>query len=360
MSWVPLFAAFGLIFLAELPDKTMMATLVLSSRYKPIPVLLGVSAAFVVQTAIAVAAGGLLGLLPSWVVLSIVALLFAVGAVLLFRESLASDDDDETGNGRNGLSFWPTVFTSFGVLFAAEWGDASQLGTAALSAHYSAPWEVFTGAALGLITVAALAVVLGRVVVRYVPLKWIQRGAAILFGVFAVIAVVELIRGLGHHCPGMVGGTYGTGRARNARKYRLTGGKAINVTATIEAMPTANPLPIAESTSHIGKCSFRSTSLPLYPSVRDWAAACAKMVRKNSTYPLQHRCQAIAIPPAIHTAIRPPLAPRNANATPPAAIRLSSMLTTTIAIRNPFHTASDCCASLSAAASGGSIPVRVL
>src|SRR5690606_20990914 len=127
--------------------------LVLSSRYRPIPVLLGVSVAFVVQTAIAVAAGGLLGLLPDWVVLTVVAVLFAVGAVLLFRESLAADDSDDTGTSKNGLSFWPTVFTSFAVLFAAEWGDASQLGTAALSAHYQAPWSVFGGAALGLITV---------------------------------------------------------------------------------------------------------------------------------------------------------------------------------------------------------------
>lgn len=195
MSGVALLAAFGLIFLAELPDKTMMATLVLSSRYRPIPVLLGVSVAFVVQTAIAVAAGGLLGLLPDWVVLTVVAVLFAVGAVLLFRESLAADDPDDTDTSGNGLSFWPTVFTSFAVLFAAEWGDASQLGTAALSAHYQAPWSVFLGAALGLITVATLAVLLGRVVVRFVPLKWIQRGASILFAGFAVIAVVELIRG---------------------------------------------------------------------------------------------------------------------------------------------------------------------
>jgi putative Ca2+/H+ antiporter (TMEM165/GDT1 family) len=197
VNWVPLLATFGMIFIAELPDKTMMATLVLSSRYRALPVLLGVSAAFAVQSAIAVAAGGLLGLLPDWLVVSIVALLFAVGAVLLFRESMSADDDDDEVRARAGLGFWPTVFTSFGVLFAAEWGDASQLGTAALSAHYQAPVLVFLGATLALITVAALAVVLGRLVVRFVPLKWIQRGAAVLFGIFAVIALVELVRLLG-------------------------------------------------------------------------------------------------------------------------------------------------------------------
>ncbi|CAM3222305.1 TMEM165/GDT1 family protein [Stackebrandtia soli] len=190
---IPFLATFGLIFVAELPDKTMMATLVLSSRYRSWPVLIGVSAAFVVQSAIAVAAGGLLSLLPTWIVLLVVAVLFAVGAVLLFRESLnAPDETDVDGSG--GLRFWPTVFTSFGVLFAAEWGDASQLATAGLAAHYGTPVLVFLGAALALIAVATLAILLGRVVVRFVPLKWIQRGASILFAAFAVIAVVELLR----------------------------------------------------------------------------------------------------------------------------------------------------------------------
>jgi len=195
MSLIPLLATFGIIFVAELPDKTMMATLVLSSRYRWLPVLIGVSLAFIVQSAIAVAAGGLLGLLPHWLVLSFVALLFALGSVLLFRESLSSDDDEEDIAKRRVRGFWSTVFTSFAVLFVAEWGDASQLATAALSAHYGAPVLVFLGAVVALISVASLAVALGKVVVRYVPLKWVQRGAAVLFAGFAIVALVELIAG---------------------------------------------------------------------------------------------------------------------------------------------------------------------
>lgn len=194
MTIVPLLATFGLIFVAELPDKTMMATLVLSSRYRWFPVLVGVSLAFVIQSAIAVAAGGVLGLLPDWVVLTAVAVLFALGSVLMFRESL-SDDDEETVAERKVQGFWPVAFTSFGVLFVAEWGDASQLATAALSAHYGTPVLVFLGAALGLITVASIAVAVGRVLVRHVRLPWIQRGAAVLFAGFAVVAVIELIVG---------------------------------------------------------------------------------------------------------------------------------------------------------------------
>ncbi|HZE37790.1 MAG TPA: TMEM165/GDT1 family protein [Stackebrandtia sp.] len=194
MNWVPLLATLGLIFVAELPDKTMMATLVLSSRYRPAPVMVGVSAAFALQSVIAVAAGGLLGLLPHWVVVSAVAILFGLGAVLLFRESLSHDHGDEAAGPQRRQGFWPTALTSFGVLFAAEWGDASQLATAALAAKYHAPVMVFVGATAALIAVAGLAVALGRVVVKVVPLRWIQRGAAVLFAVFAALAVVELIR----------------------------------------------------------------------------------------------------------------------------------------------------------------------
>lgn len=195
MNGVALLATFGLIFVAELPDKTMMATLVLSSRYRALPVLVGVCAAFLVQTVIAVAAGGLLRLLPEQAVLAVVAILFAVGAVLLYRESMADDDDDENAEGKAVTGFGRIALTSFLVLFVAEWGDASQLGTAALSARYGDPLAVFIGAFAALVTIATIAVLLGRVIVRYVALKWIQRGAAVLFAVFAVIAGYEAIFG---------------------------------------------------------------------------------------------------------------------------------------------------------------------
>ena len=83
---IPDIATVGLAFLlilpAELPDKTFIATLVLSTRYSRIAVWLGVIVAFAVQTAIAVAAGGLLSLLPQRIVLGITFILFAAGAVL--------------------------------------------------------------------------------------------------------------------------------------------------------------------------------------------------------------------------------------------------------------------------------------
>jgi putative Ca2+/H+ antiporter (TMEM165/GDT1 family) len=185
--------AFGVVVLVELPDKTLVASLVLSTRYRPRPVLVGVAAAFAVQCVIAAAAGGVITLLPRRVVEAVVAFLFALGAVLLLRESLADADDVELAERRESASFARVVGTSFAVLFAAEWGDASQIATAGLAArHRSVGHAVATaaGAWVALVAVAALAVVAGRVVVRRVPLRLVHRAAAVVFAGLAVAAVV--------------------------------------------------------------------------------------------------------------------------------------------------------------------------
>jgi Ca2+/H+ antiporter, TMEM165/GDT1 family len=191
--------AFGVIFLVELPDKTLVASLVLSTRYRPRPVLVGVAAAFAVQCVIAAAAGGVITLLPRRAVEAVVAVLFAVGAALLIKESLdAGDDDVELAEARENASFGRIVATSFGVLFAAEWGDASQIATAGLVArHRGMAHAVATGlgAWVALVVVAALAVVAGKLIVRRVPLHLVHRVAGVLFAAFAVLAAVAAIRG---------------------------------------------------------------------------------------------------------------------------------------------------------------------
>jgi putative Ca2+/H+ antiporter (TMEM165/GDT1 family) len=175
----------------ELPDKTLMATLVLSTRYRPLPVLLGVSAAFAVQCAIAVTAGQLLTLLPERLVAGVVAVLFAVGAVILLNGGGNEEDDEVAAKAPRGPL--AVAATSFGVLFAAEWGDASQLATAALTARYEDPPAVFVGSFVALVGVAALAVALGGIVTRRVPLRLVQRVAGVLFAVFALIALWEVV-----------------------------------------------------------------------------------------------------------------------------------------------------------------------
>jgi putative Ca2+/H+ antiporter (TMEM165/GDT1 family) len=161
-------------------------------------VLLGVAAAFAVQCVIAVTAGGLLHLLPHRVLEVIVALLFAAGAALLIKESLGGDEDDNPdadGPAETGLSNRRIFGIAFGVLFAAEWGDASQLATAALVARYGEAVAIGLGAFVALVSVAFLAVGLGKVILRRVPLRLLHRLAAALFAFFAVIATIAAIRG---------------------------------------------------------------------------------------------------------------------------------------------------------------------
>ena len=195
--------AFALIFPVELPDKTFVATLVLATRYRPLLVWIGVSAAFVVQCLVAVVAGGLLALLPTALVSAVAGTLFLVGAVVLWRGAASADkeetaDEQEAAAARTtaDVNGFKVVATSFGVLFLAEWGDLSQLLTAGLAARYNDPVSVFVGSLLALVTVAGLAVILGRTVLRFVRLSTIRRVGAVVCLVLACLAAYDVIRSL--------------------------------------------------------------------------------------------------------------------------------------------------------------------
>jgi putative Ca2+/H+ antiporter (TMEM165/GDT1 family) len=187
-------AAFVLVLPVELPDKTLFATLVLATRFPALPVFVGVGTAFGLQVAIAVTAGSLLSLLPEALVTGVVAALFLVGAVVLWRSASSGPEDDEAAAAREETSFLRAAAISFGVLFAAEWGDLSQLATAGLAARYDEPVSVFLGAWAALLVVSGLAAFLGRRLADRLPIALIRRVAAVLFGVFAVVAIVETVR----------------------------------------------------------------------------------------------------------------------------------------------------------------------
>jgi Ca2+/H+ antiporter, TMEM165/GDT1 family len=190
---------FALIFPVELPDKTFVATLVLSTRYPGRWVWVGVAAAFAVQCVIAVAAGGLLSLLPDRVVAVVVAILFTVGSIILFRSARTADDAEaeeerelaqrET-RAATGLR---AAGVCFGVLFAAEWGDLSQITTAGLAARYADPISVFAGAWIALVTVAAIGVLVGRTLLRYIHPSLVKRIAGTLFAVLALFTWLDVL-----------------------------------------------------------------------------------------------------------------------------------------------------------------------
>lgn len=208
LSGTVLLIAFGLVFPVELPDKTLFATVLLAARYRPLPVFVGACCAFAVQCIIAVAFGGLLALLPRQLVAAVVTALFAAGAVLLLREGFGRPSAaEQAGMAENGGSpgladaARPAVarssrriaITAFGVLFVAEFGDASQLATAALTARYGAPLSVWIGAWLALASVAAIAVLVGKRVGDRLPRRLCQRVAGGVFAVLALLAATEAV-----------------------------------------------------------------------------------------------------------------------------------------------------------------------
>lgn len=185
--------AFAAVFLAELPDKTMVATLVLSARYRrPGTVWLGVVAAFAVHVTVAVALGSLLRRLPERPLDVVVALVFLVGAVLLWRDEgeelrVVGDSAEEP---RSTLR---VAAASGSVVLLAELGDLTQLATAGLASRTGDPLAVGLGAWLALASVAGLAVTVGRAVEQRVPMHVVRRSAAVVFFVLAVLTVTRVI-----------------------------------------------------------------------------------------------------------------------------------------------------------------------
>ncbi|GAB3167602.1 TMEM165/GDT1 family protein [Streptomyces incanus] len=168
---------FGVVFLAELPDKTALAGLVLGTRYRASYVFAGVAAAFAVHVALAVAAGSVLTLLPQQLVQAITGALFLGGAaVLLFKK----DEGEEEVRNPKDQSFWKVSGAGFMLILVAEFGDLTQIMTANLAARYDDPLSVGLGAVLALWAVAGLGIVGGRALMKRVPLKLITRIAALL------------------------------------------------------------------------------------------------------------------------------------------------------------------------------------
>lgn len=193
--------AFGIVFLAELPDKSMIASLVLGTRYRPLYVWLGAAAAFAVHVVIAVSVGGALALLPHRLVEAIVAALFFAGAALLLLgreedEEQAGVDEAAAGLAKAVVAptMWRVVSLSFVVIFVGEWGDITQIATANLAAKYHDPVAVGVGAALGLWAVLAVGVVAGAKLVERVPLAIVRRITGVVLAVLGVVSVVAAVR----------------------------------------------------------------------------------------------------------------------------------------------------------------------
>ena len=190
---------FAAIFVVELPDKTFIAALVLSTRYRPLLVWIGVGLAFFLQVLIAVTAGQLATLLPETLIRGVAVAIFLVGAVVLFKSAPGADaeeaeaEEEYAAKATEAKSGIKAIAASFLVLFAAEWGDLSQLLTVSLVAKYQEPVSVFAGAWAALLAVSGLAVVAGRVLLRYLRLSLLHYIGAGVCLVLAGLTLYELL-----------------------------------------------------------------------------------------------------------------------------------------------------------------------
>lgn len=188
-------STFAVIFLAELPDKTAVAALVLGMRHRAVDVIAGAWLAFLAQTVVAVTAGGLLTLLPERGVHIAAGVGFLAFAGFAWRRDRGAEAEGEVAaleaQEQRHRAPW---LTSFLVVFAAEWGDLTQLATAALVARTGQPLLVGLGALLALWTVTVLAALTGSIAGRYVSARLMGRASAVVFAVVGIVIVVQALR----------------------------------------------------------------------------------------------------------------------------------------------------------------------
>ncbi len=207
MNFGALLATFAIVIPAELPDKTMITCIVMSSRHRAMPVWLGGAAALILQAGVAVIAGRLLALLPATPLHAVVATLFIAGAAYLIllpeREQTSTsealvEEEEEREEAKEeaagaASSPWRPLFTTFSIVALAEFGDITQIVIANLTARYHAPLAVFLGASAAFVLVSGIGVLGGRTIIRVVPLSVVRRISGVILLGLGIYTIVELL-----------------------------------------------------------------------------------------------------------------------------------------------------------------------
>jgi len=188
-------SVFALLFIAEFPDKTMIATVIMGSRSRPLPVWLGASCAFIVHMALACLAGRFLGLLPHRAVEALITVLFLGGAAYLFfvPEKKEIEEGEREAQPERPGAFVKVAATAFGVIFIGEFGDLTQIITANFVAKTHDILTVFLAASLAMVSVSALGTFGGSAMLRVVPLEKIRKGGALVLAGFGVYSLATLL-----------------------------------------------------------------------------------------------------------------------------------------------------------------------
>jgi putative Ca2+/H+ antiporter (TMEM165/GDT1 family) len=192
MNWSLFLTTYALIFLMELPDKTALSILLLSTRHHGVAVFIGAAAAFVIQSIVAVVFGSVLGWLPEkWTHIG-AGLLFLFFSYRLWRESREAEQEEALSGG-SFANFRRALLSSFTMIFIAEWGDLTQLATAALQVKYRDPWPIFTASVLALWSVTVLSIVAGKSLKRWLEPKKLQLIGAVIFALVGIYFLVTAV-----------------------------------------------------------------------------------------------------------------------------------------------------------------------
>jgi putative Ca2+/H+ antiporter (TMEM165/GDT1 family) len=185
---------FALIFVLELPDKTFVATVIMSTRARPAMIVVGASVALTIHMALAVGAGSLLTLFPTHWKDLVIGLLFLGGAcyLLFVPESAEEEKGERVATIDKVGTRWKEISTAFVVIFIGEFGDLTQIQAANFEAKLHQPLEVFLAASLALICVSFLGAYGGRALQRFIPLNRIRLGGGLIFAGLGLWTLVAL------------------------------------------------------------------------------------------------------------------------------------------------------------------------
>jgi Ca2+/H+ antiporter, TMEM165/GDT1 family len=193
MDWTTLFSTFGLLFVAELGDKTQLAVITQVCKHRrPWHVFLGGALALAAVTGLGVAFGQLLSaLVPDQVMRRVAAAAFIVMGLLILYDLIRTrgiisasacecpvDGSDATLCRRQN---WLAFSSTFGLLFVAELGDKTQLATLSMASKTDSPWPVFVGAAVALAAVTGLGALFGQGICRLVPERVLRLASSVAF-----------------------------------------------------------------------------------------------------------------------------------------------------------------------------------
>ncbi|MFI5956717.1 TMEM165/GDT1 family protein [Cryptosporangium sp. NPDC051539] len=184
-----LVVSFGVIFVAELGDKSQLMALTFATRFRALPVLIGITIATAVVHAVSVAVGyGLGAALPTgWIALVAAIAFLAFGAWTLRGDRLTEEEKTKAEKSTKSAVVAASV-----AFFLAELGDKTMLATITLATQYG--WlGTWLGSTVGMVAADALAILIGRSLGKHLPEKAIKYGAAALFFIFGVWLLIDAI-----------------------------------------------------------------------------------------------------------------------------------------------------------------------